>query len=70
MGDEGRPNFSFTFLLGGIILSVCLIAHVFIFQEGHIYDLLFQNVHINGQLVESLDHFETNQYVYDIKFSE
>merc|ERR1711973_87903 len=38
-------------------------------EEGHIYDLLFQNVHINGQLVESLDHFETNQYVYDIKFA-
>jgi len=39
-------------------------------EEGHIYDLLFQNVHINGQLVESLEHFETNEYVYDIKFSE
>ena len=37
-------------------------------EEGHIYDLLFQNVRIGGILVDSVEHFLTNQYVYDIKF--
>lgn len=35
MGDGGRPNFSFTFfLLGCIILSVCLTPHVLFFLGG------------------------------------
>ena len=38
-------------------------------EEGHIYDLLFQNVRIGGKLVDSVEHFLTNQYVYDIKFA-
>ena len=37
-------------------------------EDGHIYDLLFQNVRIEGKLVDSVEHFLTNQYVYDIKF--
>jgi len=38
-------------------------------EEGHIYDLLFQNVRIGDKLVDSVEHFLTNQYVYDIKFA-
>ena len=38
-------------------------------EEGHIYDLLFQNVRIGGKFVDSVEHFLTNQYVYDIKFA-
>ena len=38
-------------------------------EEGHIYDLLFQNVRIGGKLVDSVEHFLTNEYVFDIKFA-
>lgn len=38
------------------------------FDEGRIYDLTFDNVVIGGKLLDSQDHFLTNEFVYDLKF--
>ena len=39
-----------------------------IFLGGAIRDLVFENVTIGGEIVESQDHFFNNQFVYDLHF--
>ena len=39
-----------------------------IFSGGAIRDLVFENVTIGGEIVESQDHFYTNEFVYDLHF--
>ena len=36
-------------------------------SDGLIYNLIFRNVYIGGEKIESIDHFMHNDYVYDAK---
>ena len=36
---------------------------------GAIRDLVFENVVIGGEKIETQDHFYTNEFVFDLQFS-